>query len=212
VRLREKVGFVQFTAPTKRQALGMTNLDSPDLFTNVHKGLRHALFSACEALGSAAGEPKLEAFARSQLAEVLRFVAHHGDNEDTLLLPLLTERAPGISAQLKRAHAELDEAAMELRSERPCEELYRAACAFTARYLQHLDDEERLFEPQIRALLGPEEISEFGRRAVERTPPPEQRTMLGWMLPAMAPRDAQALLSRLPAPLAAELRAVLAAP
>jgi hypothetical protein len=212
VRPRENVGFVQFAAAAQRQALGMTNHNSPDLFTNVHKGLRSALFSACTALGTAVGDAKLEAAARSQLAEVLRFVAHHGDNEDTLLLPLLSERAPGVSTALQRAHAELDEQSAELQNERPCEELYRAACAFTARYLQHLDEEERVFEPQIRAALSAEEIQAFGRRAVERTQPSEQRMMLGWMLPAMARSEAEALLARLPAPLAAELCTVLAAP
>jgi hypothetical protein len=71
----------------------MTNTE-PALFTDVHKGIRRALFAACVSLGSAEGDAEREAAARTQLGEALHFVAHHGENEDLLLLPLLRERAP----------------------------------------------------------------------------------------------------------------------
>lgn len=184
----------------------MTNTAQPDLFTNVHKGIRHALFTACVSLGQAEGDAERERAARARLAEALHFVAHHGENEDLLLLPLLRERAPQVFAQMSEAHAVLDQAREKLVAELPTAALYLAACAFTSLYLAHMDEEESRLEPAIRAVLSVEEATTFGRRSVERTAPRDQRMMLGWMLPAMTLGDAEALLGRLPPPLAAELR------
>ena len=183
----------------------MTTAQS-DLFRNVHKGIRRALFAACAALGRAEGDAEREASARALLGEALHFVAHHGENEDLLLLPLLRERAPEVCARLSQAHVALDEARAALAEDQPIAASYLRACAFTAQYLAHLDDEERVFEPMIVAVLSAEEAREFGRRSVERTAPADQRMMLGWMLPAMTRGDAEAFLGRVPPELAAGLR------
>ncbi len=186
----------------------MTNNAQPDLFSNVHKGIRRALFAACAALGCAEGDPERERAARALLTEALRFVAHHGENEDLLLLPLMRERAPELFASLDEAHRALDTAREALTEEQPVVQLYLATCAFTALYLAHMDQEERVFEPAMRAVLSVDDAVAFGRRSVERTSPQDQRMMLGWMLPAMTSRDVDAFLSRLPVALAAELRSL----
>jgi hypothetical protein len=93
----------------------------------------------------------------------------------------------------------------------PVSELYLAACAFTADYLTHMDEEERVLEPVIRAVLSSDEVAAFGRGSVARTGPADQRMMLGWMLPAMPHAAAVAFLERLPQPLASELRGLVAA-
>lgn len=187
----------------------MTDATHPDLFTNAHKGIRRALFAACVDLGRADGDPERERAARMRLGEALHFVAHHGENEDQLLLPLLRERAPRVFARMTEAHADLDVARAELLVEKPIRELYLASCAFTSRYLAHMDDEERVLAPVIREVLSVEEATAFGRRAVERTAPEDQRLMLGWMLPAMTRGDVAAFLGRLPPELAADLRALM---
>ena len=184
----------------------------PDLFLNVHKGIRRALFSACTALGRADGDLEHEREARALLDESLHFVAHHGENEDLLLLPMLRERAPDIALRMTRAHAELDAARAALSPELTSPELYLAACAFTSRYLAHMDDEERSFEPAIRAALTTSEAADFGRRSVERTSPADQRMMLGWMLPAMTHAAAAGFLGKLPTALADELRSLVTGP
>jgi hypothetical protein len=190
----------------------MTTTNSPDLFTNVHKGIRRALFAACTALGRADDHAEREPAARALLAEALHFVAHHGENEDLLLLPLLRERAPDVFAAMTRAHASLDEARVALDRSRSVAALYLAACAFTARYLAHMDEEERVFEPTVRAVLSAEDLASFARRSVERTAPADQRMMIAWMLPAMTGADVETFLGRLPAPLAAELRPLSSTP
>ncbi len=179
---------------------------TPDIFTHVHMGLRRALFEACSALGRA----RDEAAARDLLREALHFVHHHGLNEDDLLLPMLVERAPAVHARMQAAHAELDPilAALVARTaDAPLPALYRDACRFTALYLAHMDEEEGVLEPQIRAVVPAEVLAGFGRAAVQRTAPADQRMMLGWMVPALPAADAEAILGRLPAALADALRA-----
>jgi len=190
----------------------MTRPAQPHLFRNVHKGIRRALFAACAALGRAEGDATRELAARAALAEALHFVAHHGENEDLLLLPFLRERAPQLFARMSSAHTALDEARAALTAPQPIAALYLAACAFTSQYLAHMDDEERAFEPGIVAVLSADEAIAFGRRSVERTAPADQRMMLGWMLPAMTRFDADVLLSHVPPALAAELRPLVESP
>jgi len=187
----------------------MTTTAKPDLFSNVHKGIRRALFTACIDLGRAEGDAAREIAARITLAQALRFVAHHGENEDLLLLPILRERAPQIFDSMSRSHAALEEARVALTEPQEIAATHLAACAFTSQYLAHMDDEERVLGPAIFAVLSADEAIAFGRRSVERTAPADQRMMLGWMLPAMAREDADALLGRVPPALAAELRQLL---
>jgi hypothetical protein len=182
---------------------------TPDLFTQAHKGLRSALFAAVTALGRAGDDPILATLARDRLREALHFVAHHGDNEDRLLLPLLQMRAPDAFAVISRQHRDLDDARASLLAgvdTTPTPMLYRQAAVFVARYLDHLAEEEDVLEPRIRAALTTDEIVAFGQQSVARTAPADQRMMLGWMLPAMTPTDAAAFLDRLPPPLADALR------
>ena len=180
----------------------------PDIFTNVHKGIRSALFQACAALGRAADDPTLGARARALLRDALHFVAHHGDNEDTLLVPLLREHAPAVCERIERAHATVQPPLERLRTaleHAPPPSLYADACSFLALYLEHMREEEADLEPLIRARVPAPDLATFGPRSVARTSPADQRLMLGWMLPAMTPPEAQALLARLPAELQEEL-------
>jgi Hemerythrin HHE cation binding domain len=185
---------------------------TPDIFTNVHKGIRRALFEACLALGRAGDGGEETASARRLLQEALRFVRHHGENEDMLLLPLLQRRAPEIAALMAEAHRRIEGvlAMLEARAgEAPAHELYLQAGAFVALYLEHLREEEQEFEPKIRAAMDAEALAGFGRESVARTAPGDQRMMLGWMLPAMPRMEADSFLKRMPRDLAEDLGRLL---
>jgi hypothetical protein len=182
---------------------------APDIFTNVHKGIRKALFDACVALGRAGEDADRGAAARATLRDALRFVAHHGENEDLLLLPLLRERAPACFERMERAHADVTEAIDALRAmveTASIDALYERAAALTALYLAHMREEEQELEPIIRAALTSEDLAAFGRRSVERTAPADQRMMLAWMLPAMTRVDVEAFFARLPGEMVERLR------
>src|SRR5262249_10517761 len=91
-----------------------TMTTTPDIFTNVHKGLRRALFEGCVALGRGGDGREESAPARRLLQEAMHFVRHHGANEDLLLLPLLRARAPEVAARMDEAHRRLEGAIGEL--------------------------------------------------------------------------------------------------
>lgn len=190
-----------------------------DIFDNVHKGLRRALFAACVAIGRAGEDPERAAEASRLTREVLRFVHHHGENEDLLLLPLLEARAPDAFARATGQHARLTaelhavEAALANWEADPTADtlraLYHEACAFTASYLAHMRDEEIDLYPVLVAALTPEELVGFGRGSVARTAPADQHMMIGHMLPAMTREDALAFLGRVPPAVAEELRGLV---
>jgi hypothetical protein len=188
-------------------------MSHPDIFTNVHKGIRRALFEVGVALGRADGDPQRTTAARAQLREVLHFVAHHGENEDLLLVPLLDQSAPAVSERMRAGHARIESvlAALIASSEdAPIGALYHRTCELVALYLEHMREEELELEPAIRAALTLEQLVGFGRGSIERTAPADQRMMLRWMLPAMTRADAEAFVGKLPSPLADELRPLVA--
>lgn len=185
---------------------------TPDIFTNVHKGIRRALFEACLALGRAGDGREESAAARRLLGEALHFARHHGENEDLLLLPLLRRRAPEMAARMEEAHVRIDGALAALAAqvaEAPVHELYLRAGGFVALYLDHMLEEEKELEPKIRAAVDADALAGFGRASVERTAPEDQRRMIGWMLPAMPRAEADAYSRRLPRDLAEELAPLL---
>jgi hypothetical protein len=98
---------------SKRSEHAMTQ---PDIFTNVHKGLRKALFETCVALGRASDGDGRDARARALLAETLTFVAHHGENEDVLLLPRLARALPDVYDAMTSAHGQVNGALEALRA------------------------------------------------------------------------------------------------
>jgi hypothetical protein len=180
-----------------------------DIFTNVHKGIRKALFESCLVLGATAAGDARESSARRMLRETLHFVAHHGENEDLLLLPQLRAHAAEVHAAMSAGHARVNAELAALLSRvdgAPLASLYQETAAFTALYLEHMHEEEMELESRIREALPLEQLQAFSREAVARTAPADQRAMLSWMLPAMPRAEAEALLARLPGALAAELR------
>jgi hypothetical protein len=192
----------------------MTRPDSftPDIFTNVHKGLRKALFDLVLALGRADPLPERSQPERSLAREVMRFVRHHGDNEDVLLLPLLATHAPALLARMEHAHGEIerDIAAFEaLIDDAETTTLHHAAAHFTARYLDHMHFEEVELEPAIRAAVPVGELAAFGPASVARTPEHERPMMLRYVMPAIPRAMALAQLDKMPEALAAQLRAQL---
>lgn len=182
---------------------------APDIFSNVHKGIRKALFDACIALGRAGNDDVRAQHARNLLCDALRFLDRHGENEDLLLLPLLKDRAPACFAQMERAHGGVNEVVSALTAKLNVaspEELYGETCRLTARYLDHMHEEERELQPAIQSALSAEALIAFSRRSAERTAPDDQRMMVSFMLPAMTEADAKVFLSRLPPEAAERLR------
>jgi hypothetical protein len=175
-----------------------------DLFHNVHKGIRHALFDAAFALGRGDDD------ARERLRNALHFTAHHGQNEDVLLVPLLVARLPSIAIRMRIGHEEIGDMLHRLRrdleGDTSLAALYARTCAFTSRYLEHIAEEEELIDPAIRSAYRDEELTFIGRESMARTSPDDARMMLKLMLPSLTKEDARGYFAKLPPTLATELR------
>lgn len=177
-----------------------------DLFHNVHKGIRHALFTAAFALGREDDD------ARERLRKALHFTEHHGQNEDVLLVPLLAARLPSVARRICTAHETIDGMLHRLRRDVEGDislaALYVRTCAFTSAYLEHVAEEEELIDPAIRAVYRDEELAFIGRESVARTTPDDARMMLTLLLPSLTQGDADDYFAKLPPALAGTLRAL----
>ncbi|MEW5853649.1 MAG: hemerythrin domain-containing protein [Myxococcota bacterium] len=192
----------------------MSTTKTPDIFANVHKGIRRALFEVCTALGRAGTDETKGHNAKSQLKEVLHLVAFHGENEDVVLLPVLAQRAPQVFQRMQAAHEKVGAALNALRSDvdtQPAWELYPRLAAFISQYLEHMREEEEDLQPLIRAVISSEEIAGLGRASGERTATADRTMMLTWMLPALPRADAEEFLSRMPPAVAERLRSLTGA-
>jgi hypothetical protein len=181
-----------------------------DVFTNVHQGIRRALFEASTALARAPGDPEAESAALELVDDALLFVTRHGENEDALLLPLLDARAPDVAARMRDAHhrieAELD--ALRALRARAAPELYLCLSLFIAHYLEHMYEEEVDLEPHIRAVISDSELAVEGQRAVARVDASERIRMLRLMLPALPIAAARLMLERMPEGVAQQLAGI----
>lgn len=184
--------------------------DRPDVFTHVHQGIRRALFDASTALARAEGDPAAQRVALSLVDDALLFVTRHGENEDTLLLPLLDARAPEISARMRIAHQRMEgelETIRELHARR-ASDLYLRLSLFIAHYLTHMAEEELELEAHIRTVVSDAELIEVGKQAVARVDPGERMRMLRLMIPALPLAAARSLFERMPPDVAQKLASV----
>ena len=199
-----RVGFVQGNAERLPHNARKEELMAIDLFHNVHKGIRHALFDAAFALGRGDDD------ARERLRNALHFTAHHGHNEDALLVPLLAARLPSVATRMRLAHEAIDGMLHRLRrdldGDTSLAALYARTCGFTYKYLEHIAEEEELIDPALRAAYRDEDLAFIGRESMARTSPEDARMMLTLMLPSLTKEDAGAYLAKLPPALATELQ------
>jgi hypothetical protein len=184
----------------------------PDVFAPAHKGLRKALFDLCLLLGRADREDEAQwEVAQQRARDVVRFIDHHTEAENTLLLPLLEQRAPMYYARMMKAHEHLEVAteAMHAAVAGDGHALYHAACGFTAAHLEHMREEELVHLPVIHIHLSTAELLDFERRAGALPPPEDRQVMLGHMFSAMAVREVEAFLAKVEKTAPAEMYALV---
>lgn len=198
------------TAPDSIEAIKASPIPF-DLYHEVHKGLRYALFQLVTRVGSA---DCTDAQARSAVADQVRFVIHllteHHDHEDAFLEPVIQARAPKLAPMLADGHTEVEQdlVEIELRTDRLAAstrieavtaglDLYACLGVFVARYLAHMALEEgavmaalrdtcsieELFQIQValRSSVTPGIMCEFLQVLMPALNPEERTTMLGGM-------------------------------
>lgn len=190
-----------------------------DLYKDIHKGLRAALFAVTERAGAI--DPA-DAAARAALADEVHRVAwlldSHAAHEDIHCQPVLEAHAPALAATIAETHPQLEARVAAFTAladlvaatggdaaRAAVHTLYLELGAFTGDYLLHQDFEERRVMATLATALPFEEVLAVHQAIVGSIPPDEMATSLAIMLPAMNVDDRTELLGGIRAGAPAEV-------
>jgi hypothetical protein len=170
-----------------------------DLYREVHKGLRRALFGVCEMAGAL--DPEDETARQefvSRFADLdLMLTLHHGHEDAGPLGDLIARITPEFVAELEAAHAGAVDGLAELRSavatfgpgSGTAEQLYGHISAFTAGYLAHMNFEEKTVMAALTERSTFDELLAVQIGIRTSVPPDQMVVFMRSMLPAMNPDE-----------------------
>lgn len=178
---------------------GTSSMASHDVYKDVHKGLRAALFAVTGEAGRTdpCDEPALRALAE-HVSTLTKRLTSHASHENKYLQPLIEEHVPQRAANVVDAHVSLEVRMLEIeahanritvepRGDRLglVHQLYLDLARYTSSYLEHQDEEERTIMPALDAALGMEALLDVHQKLVAGTPPDELAQFMALMIPAM---------------------------
>jgi Hemerythrin HHE cation binding domain len=175
-----------------------------DLYREIHKGLRLALFELTRVAGAldAADPASVQDFAELFADVDTMLATHHGHEDGEQLGDLIRRHATDAAPLVADGH---DESGRRLAGIRSLTgelvagvdvggELYRAVATFTARYLDHMLVEETEVMPALQRAVPPEELLALLMAIRASVPQPLMCVFLRYMLPAMTPDERTATL------------------
>ncbi|MGK2928978.1 MAG: hemerythrin domain-containing protein [Acidimicrobiales bacterium] len=207
------------TAPTATEA-AHTPFPIPfDLYREVHKGLRLALFDLTTRLGAADFEAADERSAAvAHVHRVIALLHHHHGHEDLFFQPILEEHDPALAAIVAEGHDETDEdiARIEEESDRLAVltgghavavglDLYRRLALFTAGYLTHMALEEGGVMTVLRAVMSDDDLLALEMELRGSVVPPVMCEFIDVMVPGMNRAERAAMLGGMRAGAPAEI-------
>jgi hypothetical protein len=168
---------------------------SLDLYREMHKGLRSALFHLCAAAGSLdASDMEARRALAAQFAEVDRLLTlHHRHENEGALGHLIATVCPEFLAELQARHTKTVEDLTALRilvtalshGHHIAGELYDRITALLTDYLGHMAFEERDLMPALSARATFESLIGAEIDVRSAIAPTDMLLFLRWMLPAM---------------------------
>lgn len=176
---------------------------SLDLYREVHKGVRRALFGLCEAAGALdPADSSARAAFVAQFAEIDKLLTlHHGHEDGEHFGNLIAQVAPQFSAELESSHdktvadlGELRQAVISLGSDGDADELYDRIVAFVVDYLGHMVVEEHQVMPALSAGATFDELLNVQIALRTSMPPTDMVLFMRSMLPAMNPDERTSML------------------
>lgn len=179
-----------------------------DLYKDVHRGLRRALFTTTELAGRTDGGDQTGVddlvTTVANLQQLLHWHHHH---EDSLLQSTLDDEIPDLAKRVREDHAEIDlrmgdvdRLVAELvgaptGERRPAvHALYLELASFTGRYLAHQDLEERHVMLALSTALTVDSLAALDLAIRTAVPLDEMLVFLQQMVPAMPPAERAAML------------------
>jgi len=192
-----------------------TTPETLDLYREVHKGLRKALFSLCEHAGSL--DPADDEARKSfvvRFAEVEKMLTQHHEHEDTAFMgDLIAAKAPDLIAEVEAGHEAIVDAVDTLRRAvisigdggGDADELYDLVAAFVVDYLSHMAFEEHQVMPALAAASTFDELLAVQIGVRTTALPTDVAMFMRWALPAMNPDERTAMLGGMKANAPAEV-------
>ena len=187
----------------------MSNGNRLNPYTEIHKGVRQALFEAEMLLGSTDWtEPEAVIGAAEAWRELVTFLREHVENERNFVHPIYERKLPGVARSLNADHEEQEAFLTELGAhfdrmlDLPPDrarvamglELYRSLSRFLGDYLPHLLREEAVFMRNLWDLYTEEEVADT-LAAILAAEPPELAVISGkFILRAANPQDLASMM------------------
>lgn len=197
-----------------------TAVDLPfDLYREVHKGLRRALFDLTVHVGAAdCADVDQRTAVVHRTRNLVANLHHHHTHEDLFIQPAIVAVDPALAAIVDDGHIETEDgiAAIEAdvdRLERSVGgeavavglDLYRRLALFTAQYLAHMALEEGGVMDALRTAMSDDELLALEMELRASVAPPTMCGFITIMLPAMTPAERVAMLGGMHAGAPAEI-------
>lgn len=201
----------QRTAHVRKPAL--RSVPRHDLYRWIHAGLRACMADALTAVARMDPDDPADVSAIAmRMQELITLFSGHLANEDAFIHPAMEARRPGSAARAAHDHAEhiegfalLERDLQAMRNALPAQradaaaQLHRDLAAFVAANLVHMAAEERDNNGVLWSTHTDEEIAAIESLIVASIPPQKLSARLRWMVPALPPKDRQALMQKLKA-------------
>lgn len=189
--------------------------DTLDLYREVHKGIRPALFELCAAAGALdPGDPASRDAFVVRFAEVEQMLTlHHGHEDSEIFATLIATTAPQFLSEMEAAHESIVATIAALRRAviavgdggGDADELYDRITAFVVDYCSHMAFEEHEVMPALAAASTFDDLLAVQIGVRTTALPAEIALFMRWMLPAMNPGERSAMLGGLKANVPAEV-------
>jgi hemerythrin-like domain-containing protein len=183
-----------------------------DLYRDIHKGLRHALFDLTFRAGRL--DPTDDDLVVELVGESRRVIGllqgHHEHEEQAALEEIIQNHAASVVDQIDGEHHQLaawlddltrrshELAATTVAARAPiAHAYYLELAAFTGAYLAHLDDEERIVMPALATACDDEDLGRVLRAILASVCPEQQAVALSVMLPALCPAERATVVGRI---------------
>lgn len=176
-----------------------------DLFSTVHKGLRHALFqTASRVARTDFDDPRERAAATQEVTSCLALLREHAEHEDRFIFPALLRADRELFASLEVDHTRLEQAAIDVESLLPRlaaaddraafgAELQRRCHALVAEHLQHMAREEREVNAALWASYDDDELRAIHGQIIAAVPPEQRQTWQTLLFAAISAPERRAL-------------------
>lgn len=178
-----------------------TDQTSPpvDLYREVHKGLRLALFELTGAAGALDGADRasIDGFVRLFADVDMMLQTHHGHEDGELLAALIERHAADAAIAVGEAHDESERRLTQLRSmvtglstgAADAAAVYDTVASFTAHYIDHMGVEESEVMPALQRAVSTDDLMAITMAIRTSVPPDDMCVFLRYMLPAMTPDE-----------------------